>query len=175
MTDVYIVTLAIIGYLISAPGLAAALTLFLPRVTETAALRIQQTPGRAFVAGLPVTLVMGLMAGVLNGIGGPAQALAFIIALVWLGALALGTAGMARLLGERLAGMVGGSEMGNILRGAVIYELAALTPVVGWFLFTPLMSQVAVGAALFGLLRWAPRPKPAAGPSQPSGAGAALT
>lgn len=161
MTDVYIVTLSIIGFLVTSPGLAAALNLFFPQVTETACQRISRTPMKAFIAGLPVSVLMVGIAAVLNSAGGPGQGLAFIIVLAWLGLLTLGAAAMARLLGERLSGMTGGgSPLGNIIRGAVIYELASLVPLVGWFLFTPLMSQVAVGAALFGLVRWSPRPRP---------------
>ncbi len=174
MTDVYIITLSIVGFLVTSPGLAAAINLFFPRITETAYLRIAQTPVKAFFAGLPVTLVLGVFAALLSSAGGPLQGMAGIIALIWLGILTIGTSAMARLLGERLAGMLsGGTELGNILRGAVIYELAALVPLVGWFLFTPIMSQVAVGAALFGIVRWAPKSNVVSTPMQPTEIGAA--
>jgi len=174
MTDVYIITLSIVGFLVTSPGLAAAINLFFPKMTGTAYLRIKQTPIKAFFAGLPVTLFFAFWVVVLISAAGPLQGLAFALGTVWLGILTIGTSAMARLLGERLAGMIsGGTELGNILRGAVIYELATLVPLVGWFLFTPIMSQVAVGAAMFGLVGWAPRPKATPTPMQPTGYGAA--
>jgi len=158
MTDVYIVTLAILGFLITSPGLAAAVNLFFPRVTETAYRRITETPVKSFLAGLGVTAVTAVWVIAMSALGGPMQGVGIASAILWLGVLTVGTSAMARLLGARLAGMMGGSsELGNIIRGAVIYELASLVPLVGWFLFTPLMSCMAVGAALFGLVRWAPR------------------
>ena len=32
------------------------------------------------------------------------------------------------------------------------------TPIIGWFLVTPLLFVIGLGAATFGLLRWMPRP-----------------
>ena len=159
MTDVYIVTLSIIGFLITSPGLAAAVNLFFPRVTEAAYLRITATPVKSFLVGLGVTAITIVWVAVLNSAGGPLQGIGIASAVLWLGLLTVGASAMARLLGARLAGMLSASELGNIIRGAVIYELASLVPLVGWFLFTPLMSCMAVGAALFGLVRWAPRPR----------------
>jgi hypothetical protein len=162
MADVYIVTLSILGILITFPGLAAAMTLLLPGATEVAYTRLAQTPVKAFVLGLPVTafitfwvvLLASLNASVLKGI-------AFILALVALGIDALGAAGLSRLLGERIGAWTGtGSPLSNLIRGAVIYELACLFPLVGWLLFAPVAWITTMGAAIFALLRWLPKPRP---------------
>jgi hypothetical protein len=49
---------------------------------------------------------------------------------------------------------------GAFVRGAVALELAAVFPIVGWFLVIPAVLLAGFGAGLFGLLRWLPRPRP---------------
>jgi hypothetical protein len=66
---------------------------------------------------------------------------------------------MCRLMGERIAGKEAG--LTHILKGAVMLELACFTPLVGWFLFTPLVMALNTGAAAFALIGWAPKPRPA--------------
>lgn len=161
MTDVYIVTLLILGFLITSPGLAAAINLLMPGVAGRAYLRAAQTPVKSFFMGAGVSLVMIVWVLILVNIHfGLIQLGGWISALVGLGILAIGTASVARLLGERIGGTPSDKpNLGNIVRGAVIYELACLTPFVGWFLFTPVMGLVSVGAAVFGLIGWAPKPR----------------
>src|SRR5689334_10704644 len=106
MTDVYIVTLSILGFLITSPGLAAATNLFFPRVTETAYLRISGTPVKAFLLGAVITGGFAIWVAVLGSIGGPMQGIAGASFIVWLGILTIGTSAMARLLGQRLSGLI---------------------------------------------------------------------
>jgi hypothetical protein len=164
MADVYIVVFTVIGFLISYPGLMAALNLMLPKVTDSAYQRLAQTPGKSFLLGLPVAAGFSLWILVMANLGaGPLQALAFIAALIWMTLGALGSAGLTRLLGERITEWnQKGTAVGNIIRGAIIYELAFLFPVLGWFVVLPVSSIVVLGAAIFGLLGWVPKPKPAA-------------
>ena len=66
---------------------------------------------------------------------------------------------MSRLLARRVTLLVSPSSQAlNLLRGAVLYELACLFPIVGWFLFAPIVGITVIGAATFGLLGWLPRP-----------------
>jgi hypothetical protein len=51
------------------------------------------------------------------------------------------------------------SPSGAFIRGAVALELAAIFPIVGWFLVIPFVLLAGFGAGLFGLLRWLPRPR----------------
>jgi hypothetical protein len=72
---------------------------------------------------------------------------------------------MARLIGARIAAVASpNSSLTNLVRGALVYELACLVPIVGWLLFAPLVGLTVVGAAVFGLLRWLPRPTLAPAP-----------
>lgn len=172
MTDVYIVTLSIIGILITGPGLAVGLNLLVPRITDRAYRRLTETPGMSFIFGgiLGAVLATGVM--ILASVGGIAQGVAFVSTVLGLGVYALGAAGMSRLFGERLAPATPkASPLGRMVRGAVTLELAALTPLVGWFLFAPLAGVMCIGAGAFGLVGWAPKARPATNPTAPEATG----
>ncbi len=159
MADVYTVLFILIGILISLPGLLVALNLLLPRVTRRAQRRLQTTPGRSFALGLIVTAVFSLFILVFSSGGGPGQFLAISTVVLGMGLGTIGAAGMVRLLSEKLAPISQPySELMNLVRGAAVYELACLFPIVGWFLFAPLMGITVLGAASFALLNWLPRP-----------------
>lgn len=161
MTDVYIVVFTLAGILLSLPALLVALNLLLPKVTTNTAARLAKTPGRSFALGIPVTAVFLLWIVIAGQVPfGPARATAFLAAVIGMGLGTIGAAGMARLLGERLKPISGApSTLTSLVRGAVVYELACLFPLVGWFLFIPLAGMMVVGAAVFGILGWLPRPQ----------------
>jgi hypothetical protein len=159
MADVYTVTFTLIGILLSLPALLVAINLLMPDVTRRAQTRLEQTPGRSFVLGAPVTAAFTLWIAVISQLPGIGQATAVISAILFMGLGTIGGAGLARLLGERLRPLANPhSELTNLVRGAVVYELAALVPIVGWFLFIPLAGITAVGAAAFALVNWLPKP-----------------
>lgn len=161
MTDVYIVVFTLAGILISLPALLVALNLLLPKVTTNTAARLSKTPGRSFVLGVPVTAAFLLWITIASQVPfGPIRATSFLAAIVGMGLGTIGAAGMARLLGERLKPLSGpSSTLTGLVRGALVYELACLFPIVGWFLFIPLAGVMVMGAAVFGLLGWLPRPQ----------------
>lgn len=159
MVDVYIVVYSLLGILICLPALLLALNLLMPQVTSRIETRLEQTPGKSFGLGVPVTAVFLLFIVITANIPGPGQASAFLAAFVGMGLGTLGAAGMSRLLARRVTLLVSpSSEALNLLRGAVMYELACLFPIVGWFLFAPIIGITVIGAATFGLLGWLPRP-----------------
>lgn len=158
MTDMYIVVYSLIGMLISLPGLLLALNLLMPKVTERAQIRLNETPGKSFILGVPITAAFLLFIAITSQIPG-LQAIAFIAAFLGMGLGTLGAADFARLLGQRLSALTGPlSRLKSIALGAVVYELACLFPIVGWFIFAPLVGITLIGAAAFALLGWLPRP-----------------
>lgn len=159
MADVYIVVFTVIGILLSVPALIIAVNLLMPRITKRAQARLSQTFGKSFALGLPISGVLLLWVVITSQIGnGLIQATAFIVAIIGMGLATIGASGMARLLGERIGNRSSPhSEMHNLVRGSVVYLLACLTPIVGWFLFVPIASIAIVGAATFGLLNWMPK------------------
>ncbi|RMG97964.1 MAG: hypothetical protein D6706_07840 [Chloroflexi bacterium] len=160
MADVYTVVYTLVGILLSLPALLVALNLLLPNLTGRVHIRLSQTPGRSFFLGIPITAAFLLWIAItLNVNNGVVKGMGFIGALVGMGLGTLGAAGMSRLLGERLQRISGPtSELSGLVRGALVYEFACLFPIVGWFLFVPLVGIMVMGAAVFALLGWLPRP-----------------
>ncbi len=161
MADVYTVTFIIIGILLSVPALLVAFNLLMPQMTQRAYTRLDHTPVKCFFLGLPATGFIVLYSLVaFQASAGLLQTTAFIVAIGGLGIGTIGGAGMARLLAARLTPLANpNSKLTNLLRGAVLYEMACLVPFVGWFLFIPIAGITAIGAAAFALLGWVPQQK----------------
>lgn len=157
MTDVYIVTLSVIGIILSSVGVAVTINMLLPKIAERAYTRLDDTPFKSFalgaLVGLPwaglVILLVSLPPGWVKAIGG-------IIGVFGLGVRAVGAAGMARLFGERFDAK---SPLGRIVKGAFALNCASFAPLVGWFLVTPLVGLQMIGASIFALLKWMPKEK----------------
>lgn len=155
MADVYTVTFILLGILITLPGLLVGLNLLFPALCGRIEQRIATRPGRNLFVGVPATAVLLLWAAIASNSGsGVLRGSAFLMAGVWMGVGTLGAAGMARLLGSRLAKVADpSSKLINLVRGAVVFEFACLFPLVGWFLFAPIAGVMLVGAAVSSLRR----------------------
>ncbi|MCL4871761.1 MAG: hypothetical protein KJ063_22615 [Anaerolineae bacterium] len=154
MTDLYIVVFSLLGILLSLPALLVTINLLLPNVTRLAAARLDHHPYQSFGLGLFITscfLAFILITANINF--GPVRATSFFATLVGMGLGTMGAAAMSRLLGQRLHKIAAStSELTNLVRGAVIYELACLFPLVGWFVFIPVVGVMVMGAAALGLI-----------------------
>jgi hypothetical protein len=119
--------------------------------------RLVQTPWLCFFIGagflaaylVPVIILFNLP-------GGGFKLMGFVAVLGLLAFTSLGAAGLAAIMGQRLG--LDSSAAGATIRGAVAMELAAVFPLIGWFIFIPVTFIVALGATLFALLGWMPRP-----------------
>jgi hypothetical protein len=160
MVDVYIVVYSLLGILICLPALLLALNLLLPQITNRIETRLERTPGKSFFLGVPVTAAFLLWIAITANVPiGVVRGTAFVAAFAGMGLGTLGAAGMSRLLARRITVLANPSSQAmNWLRGAVMYELACLFPIVGWFLFAPIVGITVLGAAVFALLGWLPRP-----------------
>ncbi|MGN6561644.1 MAG: hypothetical protein ACTHMU_03195 [Thermomicrobiales bacterium] len=121
-------------------------------------------PVRSFFVGLINIGFFGLLALALLAPRRPGLALlgvllgSLVLALIGVGGTAL-----ARLLGDRLR-PASHDPLRRLLAGAVALELALLTPVVGWFLLTPIVCCVGGGAVIIALVRRQPTVAPPAAP-----------
>lgn len=159
MADVFAVFGTLLALGIAFPGMLTTWWLFFPRTVQGARLRVSKTPGRCLVFGGVVTFMLALPIAVLLALpGGIGQLLGVIAIIALLGYGSLGAAGMAAELGIRLQdrSQSGLSASGAFVRGAVLLELAAIFPVIGWFIFIPLAVIASIGASTFALLRWTP-------------------
>ena len=144
---------------IAFPGLLAAWWLLFPHAVERARLRLEKTPGRCLGLGLGLALVALIPILIfLNLPFGPAKFTGWVMAALVLVAASVGAAGLAGRMGAQLTPLASRqiTPAGAFVRGAVVLELAAVFPVIGWLVFLPLTTLAALGAAAFAILRWMP-------------------
>jgi hypothetical protein len=152
----------IVGLILVISGSAASaaallvLTIFLiPRRVNHTRQVIGVTPGRSFIIGL-VNAIFFLVIAVIFAQGGEGgRLLALIILLALLALAAIGLAGMTLLLRERIYPDTTKAVTGlsASVKTAVLLVLAGLLPFIGWFVLTPILLLVGLGASIIVLLR----------------------
>jgi hypothetical protein len=150
-------TLLVIG--IAYPGLLTSIWLLFPSTVKRAQLRLEYTPGRCFWLGglilaamiIPVLILLSLPSGGAKFFGWILIGLVIALSL-------LGSAGLAARMGEQLAARSNNpGQFSAFVRGALVLELGAFFPVLGWLFFLPLTTVTAIGATGFALLNWMPK------------------
>lgn len=139
---------------VSIVALLTLLPFLLPRRVARTRDVIQATPGRAFLIGLANALFFLVIAAILAQGGEGGGLLALIILLALLALAAVGLAGLVMLLRDRIyphAADTAGLSL--TVRTAVLLTLAALVPFLGWFVLTPLLLLLALGAALTAFVK----------------------
>ncbi len=147
-------------------ALLASVHLLLPRPVENTRAILEGRIGRVFLLGLVNLIFFGAIIIVLvwlanlirNNWSGPAGILAGILGLIALvillalGVFALnGLAGLAVLMGARIGPAK--SPIRSDLRGGLLLVLACLTPYIGWFVFTPFVLSLGLGASILALFQ----------------------
>lgn len=155
--------LAVIGALVLVAASWAATLLVIalacPRQMARAQERIETRPGRCFGQGLLTLTIVGLVAVALGqSHAGP---LRLVAGALWAGmaaVAALGTAGIANMLGQRIQET--GTQMppfASLTRGAFLVVTAGFLPIVGWFLVLPVVTLISLGSGMSVLLARVPR------------------
>ena len=137
-------------------GLLTAAWLLFPERVEQARLKITDKPGRYLWIGFLAALGAAIPGAFLILIPSPlTQILGWAWVAVLLGFSSLGSAGIAAELGLRVNWKNDGAHqsLNAFLRGALIWELAAIFPVVGWLLVIPLGTLISFGAMVSTLRR----------------------
>lgn len=153
---------------VSLISMLAALHLLLPTAVERARLKLAGSLSKAFLLGLVYLLFFGALGFILFWLGRQvgsllAGILAFLALLI---AVALeisalnGLAALASLLGERIGEAK--NPFLSDLRGGLLLVLACLTPYIGWYIFTPFVLCVGLGASVLALFQRKPASPPAA-------------
>jgi hypothetical protein len=164
MADVLAIAVILTALGLAYPALIGALRLFFPERIERIHARLEARPVRCFWIGLGLGLLVGIPAALLAA--SPAGFFKFIgwaLISLSLGASALGAAALAQILDGRLLA-AGRSPAPSWMRGAVLIELAAAFPIIGWFLVFPISTLAAFGAALPVLLGRMEKSTASAGP-----------
>ena len=161
MADMTAIFFILLIFSIAFPAMLSVWWLLFPNLISRAQTRVEKTLSRAFWLGLLVVIGLAIPIIVLLSLPlGPAKLIGWLLLTISLALSSIGSAGIAAHLGERM------KQAGNnytpfnaFVRGAVLLELAAFFPVIGWLFVWPLMLIVSFGAMGFALLNWMPREK----------------
>ena len=171
MADISAIFFILLILGVAFPAMLTAWWLLFPGLITKAQVRIEKSLASSFWMGLIVTLVLGIPIFFLLALPfGPAKLIGWILLGAFLALSSIGSAGIAAHLGTRLTQHSNISPLSGFVRGAVLLELAAFFPIIGWvFLWIPLLIT-AFGATAFAILNWMPREKaqissPATAPS----------
>lgn len=159
MADISAIFFILLIISIAFPSMLAAWWLLFPNLITRAQTRLDKTLSRTFWLGLVIVIVVSIPIIVLMALPfGPAKFFGWILLAVSLALSSIGSAGIAAHLGERMKQTgTALTPFSGFIRGAIVLELAAFFPVIGWLFVWPLMLITAFGATGFALLNWMPR------------------
>jgi len=152
--DVFSVVAALLTVCFSAWAVMLATTLLFTNRTQNAQRAIVARPWRAFFGGLALMLIVGTTALALaaNPIPG-IKLIGVMFLLALLSVAAIGAGGLSSLVGERMQPMDPSlSAYKAVGRGAAIVVGATLLPFVGWWVFTPIVLAISLGAGVSALM-----------------------
>jgi hypothetical protein len=140
------------------PAMLTAWWLLFPNLISRAQTRIEKSLASSFWLGLLLITVLSIPIFILLALPfGPAKLTGWILLGSSLAFSSIGSAGIAAHLGARLVQQSNISPVSGFIHGAVLLELAAFFPILGWlFIWIPLLIT-AFGATAFALLNWMPR------------------
>jgi hypothetical protein len=145
----------VLGLIALSIGLAALLLLCelsFPNLVARTRRNAERMPIRSILIGLINCTFFGVIAaGLLSGDQG-ARVLGLIVATILHSFMAVGRGAIAQRVGERLRPH-DSSAVRRLLAGAATLELAALVPLVGWFMVPALAGLLGYGALVIALVQ----------------------
>jgi len=162
MADISAIFFILLILRIAFPAMLTAWWLLFPSVIGRAQARVEKTPMQAFWLGLAIIIAVAIPVVILLSLPlGPAKLIGWILLAASFGLSSIGSAGIAAHVGNRLIQHSNVTALGGFIRGAIVLELAAFFPMLGWFFVWPVMLIMAFGATGFAILNWMPREKAA--------------
>jgi hypothetical protein len=167
MADVFKILFIILGVLITTVAYWLLFEALFKRVVERASVVYETNPYKVALIGAIVGVPLFLASlGLLNSAAGLKLAGAILMSGLLLVGL-IGSAGLARLVGSRLASATDSAyPWRRVLRGGIVLSITFVLPVVGWFFVLPLTLASGVGAVI--LSRWGFRAPQMAPPAVPA-------
>lgn len=157
MADAIGLILIIILSIPSLTALLVTLRFLMPDRVGRAHEILVSRSGRAAIVGVVNFLFFGILAGILNDGGGEIGViLAILIMFSMLGFAVVGLAGGMQLLHQRIYPMTKDnmlSDMQTAVRAALLLILALLSPIIGWFIFAPILLIISLGAGIMVVVR----------------------
>ena len=157
MADISAIFFLLLIFGTAFPAMLTAWWLLFPDLVARAQTRVAQSLRSSFWLGLVAVIALTIPIFILLALPfGPAKLSGWILLGASFAISSIGSAGIAAHLGARLTESGNSSPLNGFIRGAVILELAAFFPVIGWvFVWIP-MLMIAFGATVFALLNWMP-------------------
>ena len=158
MADISAIFFILLILGIAFPAMLTAWWLLFPAVVARSQLRVEKTLTRTFWMGLVIVLALAIPIMILLALPfGPAKFLGWVLLAASLALSSVGSSDIAAHLANRMAQQSNITTLGAFVRGAVLLELAAFFPVIGWLFLWPLFLITAFGATGFAFLNWMPR------------------
>lgn len=160
MADISAIFFILLILGIAFPAMLTVWWLLFPTLITRAQTRVDKTLAQTFWMGLVIVITVTIPIIVLLALPfGPAKFFGWILLATSIALSSIGSAGIAANLAHRLTQHTNISEVGGFIRGALVLELAAFFPIIGWLFLWPFLLITAFGATGFALLNWLPREK----------------
>ena len=160
MADISAIFFILLILGVAFPAMLTAWWLLFPSLVSRAQARVEKTPWGTLLLGAVLVIAVTIPVIILFALPlGPAKLIGWVLLAASLALSSVGSTGIAAHLGARLTRQSNSSPLSGFVRSAVILELAAFFPVLGWFFVWPLVLILAFGATGFALLNWQPREK----------------
>jgi len=155
--DAFAISLVVLGTVLGLVSFWIAARVLWPARVEAARAQLETKRWTSFFIGLvPVGVVLGLLAA-LGSVGGPVAALALVLSAVFFFYCQVGVAGLAAVIGDRLADLNTEPVWRTQRRGAIILALSFLFPLLGWLGLT--VATLIMGAGAMVRTQFGGRPK----------------
>ncbi len=156
MADTMAIFLVVLGFLLALPALWLLCAALWPETSARAFEKTERNIAGPFLAGLPITIVILIIASAVKNVFGSAGAIgAGAIICLYLVFASTGMAGLATTIGKRLKSPADLERPWKAtLRGAIVLELTYLLPILGWFLILPASFVIGTGAITMSLVKF---------------------
>jgi hypothetical protein len=153
--DSFSVVATLAGIAVTVASFTITCALLFPAKVDAARSEISLHSGRSFGMGL-VAFLGGVFSLIVLNMPLPALKLVGLMGLAaYFGLVAIGSAGVAKLCSERIMSLSDGkaTPFSSFIQATSYIVIAGMLPILGWFLFAPLLMLVSGGAGLKAVLR----------------------
>lgn len=146
--DSFSIVAILVGLGLTSWSMIAIIAFLFPSKVKFAATRVETAPVKALLGGVGMFIVGGIGIGLLSAPSPLGKLVGWILMLGVLMIGVYGAAGLSSLASQRLQTLAGPSlnDYAAFLRGAGFLVTACMFPVLGWFLFTPIVLLISMGA-----------------------------
>jgi len=135
-----------------------ACSLLFPSRVEAARVAVSTRTSACIGTGF-LSLLFGVFTFVVLSLANPgAKLLGTVMLAGYFALVAIGSCGIAKLAAQRLNDLKGGQSnpFDSYAKASLYLVMASMLPVLGWFLFAPLMILFGGGAGLIAIMKSAP-------------------